>query len=277
MRSDDLHLLALTPPNLAGDASARDLTLLDAVRYLSTAKPPKVRPAQAWPLSGIGRGAKIIIASTGLMMAPQFYDASSDVELLADANGRWLGCYTQPTGVECPSWLRAQKADSSPPSVDRQLHVRLLTAPIAELSREALAALSITKTQMSHILGIERPHFYQWLKGTVTTPSKAGRLRELLALLRRSGINPQDPLRAHLLTEPLEPGAMPLLVHMSGDLKSPVLVSALLQAADLNRTITREAGERIARMRAKGHDTSIDEAAQANLDTTLTMMEWDNA
>jgi transcriptional regulator with XRE-family HTH domain len=271
--NEDARMLMQIMPVHACDGARRDLASLDTPRLLSTAKPSRIRQSQARHFGEIGRSANILIASTGLMMMPSYGIAGTDVAMLAEASCHWIGVTAQPTGMTCQA---VQVADSPAASsaAERQLHERLLTAPIAVLSREALAALGITKTQMASILGIERPHFYQWLKGGVTNPSKSGRLRDLLALLHRTGITPHDPLRSHLITEPLAPGAIPLVTQLAGNLKSPALASNLLQAASLNRTITREADERLARMRDRGHDTRIDQAALDTLDTTLTMTEW---
>lgn len=271
--------LLTQPLSEVSTAPTRDLASFDTANYLSTAKPPKLQSTQAWPLKGFGgfgRGANITIASIGLLMAPQLGGTASDVEMLADANVLWLGRTTQPTGAECTPWSHAREACSSRP-LDRQVHERLLTVPVADLSRDALAMLSINKSQMAGILGIERPHFYQWLKGSVTQPHKAGRLRDLLALLERSGITHRDPLRLHLLTEPLEPAATPLLAQLGKDLKSPLLAAVLLRAAELNRTITTEAEQRTEKMKAAGHVAPLDDEAQATFDQTVTMMEWDNA
>ena len=276
-RSDEQALLTLGPPVQLGTAPSRDLEQFDSARLLTMAKPSKLRAAHAWPLGGVGRGANITIATVGLIMGQPLGATTSDVQMLAEANVLWLGCTTQPTGAECLPWSQAREASASSGPLDRQVHERLLTAPVAELSREALAILSINKSQMAGILGIERPHFYQWLKGGVTQPHKAGRLRDLLALLCRSSITHRDPLRSHLLTEPLEPGATPLLAQLAGDLKHPALASALLRATSLNRTITHEAEQRTARMQAAGHAKAQDDDAQATFDQTMTMVEWDNA
>lgn len=258
------------------DSAVRDPASLDPARLLSSAKPTKIRQPQSCLFSGIGPVANAIIASTSILMTPSFSVACSDGDILADANGRWLCAFTQPTGMM--PYAGPQVVGGAPfsPMTDRELHAhkRFLTASVAELSREALAALGISKTHMAAVLGIERPHFYQWLKDGVTNPVKSGRLRELLIVLSRTRITPQDPLRAHLLTEPLTPGGTPLLVQLEGDLNNPLLESDLRHAADINRTITRDGEKRIALMRDRKHDTNIDAVALDNLDTTLTLMDW---
>lgn len=274
--SEDIRRLMQFMPVHAGNRTTRDFASLDTSRLLSSAKPSRIRQPQTWPLGGISCSA-IFIASTGLMMTPPCGIAGSDVDMLVNASVCWIGAVTQPTGTAYQTLPLTAAGDTSSPTVDRQLHERLLTAPIEVLSREALAALGITKTQMAFILGIERPHFYQWLKGGVENPSKAGRLRDLLKLLHRAGATPQDPLRAHLLGEPLEPGATPLLTQLAGNLKSTALASAMLQATRLNRTISDETEQRQARMRAAGHKAPDDDEAQTIFDTTMTMTEWDNA
>jgi hypothetical protein len=276
-RSDEQALLTLGPPMQGRTALSRNFEQLDNARYHTVAKPSILRAPRAWPLGGVGRGANITIATVGLIMGQPFGATTSDAQMLAEANVLWLGSTTRPTGSECLPWSQAREASVSSGPLDRQLHERLLTAPVADLSRDALAMLSINKSQMAGILGIERPHFYQWLKGGVTQPHKAGRLRDLIALLCRSGVTTRDPLRSHLLTEPLEPGATPLLTQLAGDIKHPALASALLRAISLNRTIAHEAEQRAARMQAAGHANAQDAEAQATFDQTMTMVEWDNA
>jgi len=158
-----------------------------------------------------------------------------------------------------------------------QVHQRHLTASIGVQTREALAALGITKSQMAEILGIQRPHLYEWIADKVERPDKGERLRDLLKVLDSVGISSRQPLRSHLLTEPLEPGAQPLVTLLKGDLDSPEISSALATARRLNRAIEDEAAERLERMKAAGHQATSDEEAQATLEGTLTMMEWDHA
>jgi transcriptional regulator with XRE-family HTH domain len=159
-----------------------------------------------------------------------------------------------------------------------QVHERLLTATIGVQTREALAALGITKSQMAEILGIQRPHLYAWIADKVERADKGERLRDLLKILVSAGISSRQPLRSHLLTEPLEPGAQPLITLLKGkDLSTPTISSALATAVRLNRSIDDEAAKRQARMRASGHQATSDGDAQATLEATLTMMGWDHA
>jgi transcriptional regulator with XRE-family HTH domain len=159
-----------------------------------------------------------------------------------------------------------------------QVHQQFLTATIGVQTREALAALGITKSQMAEILGIQRPHLYAWIADKVERADKGERLRDLLKILVSAGISSQQPLRSHLLTEPLEPGAQPLVTLLKGkDLSTPTISSALATAVRLNRSIDDEAAKRQARMIAAGHQATSDDEAQATLEATLTMMEWDHA
>jgi hypothetical protein len=160
----------------------------------------------------------------------------------------------------------------------KQVHQRLLTASIGTQAREALSTMPITKSQMAAILGIERPHLYAWLADKVERPAKGERLSDLLKALAAAGISSQHPLRGHLLTTPLEPGAPTLLALLKGkDLGSATIASALATAVRLNRDIDNEAARRQAQMKAAGHEAPSDDEAQATLDATLTSMEWDNA
>jgi transcriptional regulator with XRE-family HTH domain len=173
--------------------------------------------------------------------------------------------------------VRARR-DAGATARANQVHQRLLTASIGVQTREALAALGITKSQMAEILGIQRPHLYEWIADKVERPDKGERLRDLLKVLDSVGISSRQPLRSHLLTEPLEPGAQPLVTLLKGkDLSAPTVSSALATAVRLNRSIDDEAAKRQARMRAAGHQAPNDDEAQATLEDTLTMMEWDHA
>jgi len=179
--------------------------------------------------------------------------------------------------ITCVSGARARR-DAGVAASANQVHQQFLTATIGVQTREALAALGITKSQMAEILGIQRPHLYAWIADKVERPDKGERLRDLLKILASAGISSRQPLRSHLLTEPLEPGAQPLVTLLTGkDLSAPIISSALATAVRLNRSIDDEAAKRQARMRAAGHLATSDEEAQATLEATLTMMEWDHA
>jgi len=209
-------------------------------------------------------GAHILVLSTCLCAGTGF--AATAPEWHASATG--LGFIAQSNQVNRPMAVAAMKG--------QQVHQRLLTASVGTQTREALASLGISKTHLAEILLIERPHLYAWLADSVKQPAKGERLRELLMALHAAGIAGNDPLRSHLLTEPLEPGAKPLLTMLKiGDLGSAVIASALATAARLNRAISSEASQRQARMRAAGHQASSDDEAQATLDATLSSMEWD--
>jgi len=188
-----------------------------------------------------------------------------------------LGWDVRPTGTESAGTPEPTPDDQQDVTThEHEVHQRLLTAPIADLSSEALAALSINKSQMATILGVERPHLYQWLKGQVERPSKAGRLRELLMALDRAGISSQAPIPAHLVTQALVPGSRPLLEELAGDLNTNAVAAGLAQAARINREITQESERRLTKMRAAGHESSSDDEAQATFDQTMAMLEWDN-
>jgi hypothetical protein len=185
--------------------------------------------------------------------------------------------YGVPTDL---SVLPSPRTSSSAPDQGamkrRQVHQRALTTTIGAQAREALAALAISKSQMAAILGIERPHLYAWLADKVDRPAKGDRLRTLLGLLAAAGIGSSAPLRGHLVTEPLEPGARPLLELLKGkDLAAPEIAAALASAARLTRAIDDAAARRIAQMRASGHKPPTDDEAQSTLDATLQGMEWD--
>lgn len=190
-------------------------------------------------------------------------------------HSQWHGSSTSLNFTNIPE-ARVRK-NASAKTKANNVHQRLLTAKIGDQTREALAALGITKSQMADILGIQRPHLYAWLADKVERPDKGDRLRDLLKLLLDAGISSQHPLRSHLLTEPLEPGSQPLVATLLGDLNSTALSSALATAQRLNRIMDDEIAQREARMRAAGHKVGTDAEAQATFETTLTMMEWDRS
>jgi transcriptional regulator with XRE-family HTH domain len=195
---------------------------------------------------------------------------------ISDPLQQWHVCGTN-LNFTGGSGARAPR-DVGPAAKANQVHQRLLTASIGVQTREALAALGITKSQMAEILGIQRPHLYAWLADKVERADKGDRLRDLLKLLHDAGITGQQPLRSHLVTEALEPGAQPLVTMLKGkDLSSRMIASALATARRLNRAIDDDAAERQARMRAAGHDPGSDDDRQATLEETLTMMEWDHS
>lgn len=108
-------------------------------------------------------------------------------------------------------------------------------------------------------------------------PAKGERLRDLLRALRKAGITSEDPIRGHLLREPMELGGDSLLAILrSEELDSATVASQLATACRLTRTIQDQAASHLAGMRAAGHTPPSADEAQAALDTVLTLLEWDD-
>lgn len=229
----------------------------------NTERPPQ---STSGGMGSIASGLAVAVVSTCLCVGGA----------LSALNHQWPASSTNLNFSNIPN-VRARTAVGAAAKANH-VHQRLLTASVGVQTREALTALGITKSQMAEILGIQRPHLYEWLADKVGRPEKGDRLRDLLKLLLDAGISSRDPLRGHLLTEPLEPGSQPLVAMLKGgDLSSPAISSALATARRLNRAIDEEAAERQARMRAAGHDSGSDDDRQAKLEETLTMMEWDHS
>ena len=166
--------------------------------------------------------------------------------------------------------------------IDRREIGRFLldTQPVATLSiaqqvRELQAALSINKSELSHILGVSRPTVYDWLDDGEPNADNRARIRTLTWLLAESGVSANNPLFPRFVRSPLEPGNQILLDVMSEETIDEVTAKDLIRRARaVGDAIDAEREAREARLREAGFEEPDEEQRRANLATNVALLEW---
>ncbi len=150
-----------------------------------------------------------------------------------------------------------------------------LALSVADQTREALAALSLNKTQLAEVLGVSRPTLYDWLDGKEPNASNAQRLTTLLRLLASVGVSSVSPLNPRFLRQPLREGGTPLLDAMSAEVIDEPLVSSLVREAKAlgERAVTRRVS-REDRLRAIGFEEPSEEQRSEQLARNVAMRDW---
>lgn len=146
---------------------------------------------------------------------------------------------------------------------------------VADQAREALASLSLNKTQLADVLGVSRPTLYDWLDGKEPNASNAQRLTALLRLLANAGVTSASPLSPRFLRQSLSEGGTPLLAALSAEPIDEQLISSLVREA---KALGDEAGSRRVsrekRLRALGFEEPSEEQRREQLARNVAMRDW---
>lgn len=176
---------------------------------------------------------------------------------------------------------------TSPVVVDRRLHAHpmahgpaaayppTLALAVPEQIREALAALSLNKSQLADVLDITRPTLYEWLDGQEPSPAKADRLVALMRLLDRQGVRSLSPLNARFVRQPVDATKDTLLSRLcqtpwdEGRIESLIKVARGLDQTAFNKRTGRED-----RLRKLGYDEVDDAQRRATLGQNVAARDW---
>jgi len=217
----------------------------------------------AWPqalLRTVRAGsAGVVVLVTGYgPYLPHVGTSPSVVDVRFMARVAPVPSAAQPTSETAPSALRAALALS-----------------VADQAREALASLSLNKTQLAEVLGVSRPTLYDWLDGKEPNASNAQRLTTLLRLLVSAGVTNASPLSPRFLRQSLSEDGTPLLQALSAESIDEQLVSSLVREAKAlgeeadSRRISRED-----RLRALGFEEPSEEQRREQLARNVAMRDW---
>lgn len=150
-----------------------------------------------------------------------------------------------------------------------------LALSVADQAREALASLSLNKTQLAEVLGVSRPTLYDWLDGNEPNAPNAQRLTMLLRLLANAGVTSASPLSPRFLRQSLSEGGTPLLDALSAESIDERLVSSLVREA---RALGEEAETRRVsredRLRVLGFEEPTEEQRREQLAQNVAMRDW---
>jgi transcriptional regulator with XRE-family HTH domain len=151
----------------------------------------------------------------------------------------------------------------------------VLALSIADQAREALASMSLNKTQLAEVLGVSRPTLYDWLDGKEPNASNTQRLTTLLRLLSNAGVTSANPLSPRFLRQPLSEGGTPLLEALKAESIDEQLVSSLVrEAQSLGSEAENRRKRREDRLRALGFEELSDEERREQLARNIAMLDW---
>jgi transcriptional regulator with XRE-family HTH domain len=165
---------------------------------------------------------------------------------------------------------------ANPRSVDLGSSYRqMVVQSFGQQAKEAMAALSLTKSQLAGVLRVSRPTIYEWLSGKDANPANAARLTAVLRMLARAGITSEAPLNTRFVRHAIDEKNASLLDLLSADeLDEKTIEDMLREAATLgNEAESRRIG-RENRLRALGYEDQSPEQRRDNLNHTVAMLEW---
>jgi hypothetical protein len=206
----------------------------------------------------------------------------------------WLTAFVLGTGLSMtPAAMAAvMPASLSDPSVEdlrpavtvalasraadqRPRYRKLLTQSFGHQAKEAMAALSLTKSQLAGVLQVSRPTIYEWLAGNEPNSSNATRLTTVLRLLTRAGISSESPLNARFVRHAIHERSASIIDLLSADALDEATIEAMLrEAVALGKEAEGQRASRENRLRALGYEEPSPEQRRDQLNQTITTFEW---
>lgn len=142
-------------------------------------------------------------------------------------------------------------------------------------AKEAMAALSLTKSQLAGVLRVSRPTVYEWLGGKDPNPANAARLTAVLRLLARAQITSESPLNARFVRHAIDERNASLLDLLSADeFDEKTIEDMLREAATLGNEAENRRVGRENRLRALGYEEQAPEQRRDQLNRTVAMLDW---
>lgn len=152
---------------------------------------------------------------------------------------------------------------------------QILVQSFGDQAKEAMAALSLTKSQLAGVLRVSRPTVYEWLGGKDPSPGNAGRLSTVLRLLARAGISSEAPLNARFVRHAIHDRSFSLVELLCADELDEAKIEDMLrevvalgQEAENRRTARQE------RLRGLGYDELSPEQRRDQLNRTVALLDW---
>jgi transcriptional regulator with XRE-family HTH domain len=167
--------------------------------------------------------------------------------------------------------VAAGPRSTEPGSSYRQVVVQ----SFGQQAKEAMAALSLTKSQLAGVLRVSRPTIYEWLGGKDPNPANAARLTAVLRLLARAEITSKAPLNARFVRHTIDERNASLLDLLCADqFDEKTIEDMLREAATLGNEAENQRVGRENRLRALGYEDQSPEQRRDNLNHTVAMLEW---
>jgi transcriptional regulator with XRE-family HTH domain len=165
---------------------------------------------------------------------------------------------------------------TAPQSVDQaSSHRQILVQSFGEQAKEAMAALSLTKSQLAGVLRVSRPTVYEWLGGKDPSPGNAARLSTVLRLLIRAGISSEAPLNARFVRHAIHERSSSLIELLGADeLEEAKIESMLRETVVLGQEVDNRRTAREERLRALGYEEPSPEQRRDQLNRTVAMLDW---
>ncbi len=151
----------------------------------------------------------------------------------------------------------------------------MMACSVVEQLNDMRAALSLTKSQLAHILNISRPTLYEWLKDNEPSEHNAARLHRLMEVLGWAHISGAFPLNARFVRTPMAVGKPSLLEQLSGDLQNDQPIRSTIEEA---RRLSTERGHsdhtRTRHLQALGFEEVSQEQRKTQLENTVALQDW---
>lgn len=163
----------------------------------------------------------------------------------------------------------------APCTAERAVMREVMALPVATQAREAMAALSLNKSQLADVLGVSRPTLYEWLDGKEPNASNSQRLTTLVHLLASAGVTSSNSISPRFLRLVVSESGKSLLEALSAEAIDEQLISSLLREAksltgqSQSRRVSREE-----RLRGLGFEDPSVEQRREQLGRNVAQQEW---
>jgi transcriptional regulator with XRE-family HTH domain len=182
-------------------------------------------------------------------------------------------CGTSPLVED--SRLSAMIVERSPVTNQGTNYRQLLIQSFGDQAKMAMAALSLTKTQLAGVLRVSRPTIYEWLGGKDPSPVNADRLTTVLRLLTRTGISSESPLNARFVRQPIHERSASLIELLCAEkLDEATIEEMLRETAMLGHEAQDRENDREKRLHALGYEVLSSEQRRDQLNQAIAMLDW---
>jgi transcriptional regulator with XRE-family HTH domain len=182
-------------------------------------------------------------------------------------------CGTSPLVED--SRLSAMIVERSPVTNQGTNYRQLLIQSFGDQAKMAMAALSLTKSQLAGVLRVSRPTIYEWLGGKDPSPANADRLTMVLRLLSRTGISSESPLNARFVRQPIHERSGSLIELLCAEkLEEATIEEMLREAAVLGHEAQERENAREQRLQDLGYEVLSREQRRDQLNQTIAMLDW---
>lgn len=235
--------------------SGGDLAIWQGTRIENTSGPPPVvlSPVRTW-VGSLLLGTTLCLPAQAIAASMPHFGTSPLVDDLRPA--------TETTA-----------ANRSPKRGTAYRHI--LVQSFGDQAQEAMATLSLTKSQLAGVLRVSRPTVYEWLGGKEPSPGNARRLSTVLRLLARAGVSSEAPLNARFVRHAIHERSSSLIELLcTEELDEAQIEKMLREAVALGEEAESRRMGREERLRALGYEASSTEQRRNQLNQTVALLDW---